>query len=619
MKKPVPGHAGQHAKDNIDAAPSSRPFFGITLTITASIMLIVAVSITAVAWQQWTAANRNTEELAHRNGILAIGRIDAYLDQFLRPAAAYVKQMANVAVAAGWHREDSTIGGGVMEASVAAAPEIVNSGMMFYSGLDFRFDRFADDTRHRIYHRANTPYYENLRALLAGANEPTWSPPAFDTVLNSSILQVWHAVRDDDQYAGAWYASVSLAAISEAVTEVGDGMNGFAFVIRGKDHVLAHANLMSRHPEQSGISPTVRIGRVGDLVLDGIWQQAKKTGVSEDLSSDLTTVSATIDGKDYVGFFREIFRYEAVPWTLGIWFEKTDVNLYDERLVIAAWFAVAMIILALITSVYAGRAISRPIRHTAQAVTAISHADMDGTTDLPPSRIREINDLAFAFNSMRAALKVFETYVPRSLVRRLTSRDDSFVVSSERQMTVMFTDIVGFTTIAEGKSATEVAELVNEHFEILGACVEEHGGTIDKYIGDALMAFWGAPEEIEDASSAACYCAMAMVDALERDNYRRRKDGLPPIRIRIGIHTGTALVGNIGAKGRVNYTIIGDTVNTCQRIESLGREIDSSSTATIVISDTVAKQLPASMPYMHVGSFAVKGRESNVEAYRLMT
>ena len=112
---------------------------------------------------------------------------------------------------------------------------------------------------------------------------------------------------------------------------------------------------------------------------------------------------------------------------------------------------------------------------------------------------------------------------------------------------------------------------------------------------------------------------MAMVDALERDNHRRRGEGLPEVRVRIGIHTGPALVGNIGAAGRVNYTIIGDTVNTCQRIENLGREIDNSKTATILISDTVAKHIPFSMPYMHVGSFTVKGRDENVEAYRLMT
>ena len=111
---------------------------------------------------------------------------------------------------------------------------------------------------------------------------------------------------------------------------------------------------------------------------------------------------------------------------------------------------------------------------------------------------------------------------------------------------------------------------------------------------------------------------MAMVDALERDNHRRGKEGLPPVKIRIGIHTGDALVGNIGAKGRVNYTIIGDTVNTCQRIESLGRDVDNRKAAPILISDSVARHLPASMPYLHVGSFTVKGRDEPVEVYQLV-
>lgn len=595
------------------------PSVSITVTVTTAILLIVGIGIGAVGLQQWTMAKRTTDELMQRNATLVIDQVDTYLAQFMEPAANYTRHMAARALMTGWNEEATPITGEELAASIAAAPEIVSAGMLYNSGRDVRVEQRDGKTVSQEYQRKDVDYFEDLRPFLSLATEPKWAPPIFDPGLDESIINVWHVVRGDGRFYGAWYAGVSLAAISEAIADVGDSLNGTAFVIHGEKNVLAHANLMSSHPEPTFGSPTVGIGRIGDYILEGIWDKAQVYRESDDLSSDMATLKTTVDGQEYFGFFRRLYRYGQKPWTIGVWFEASDLGRYYERLIAAAWIGGFLIVLALLVAVLAGRLISGPIRRTATAVSAVSNGNLETSFELPASRITELNDLANSVNSMRFALSLFETYVPRSLVRRMITKQDKLIVSSERQLTVMFTDIVGFTTMAEGRSATEVADLVNDHFRILGHCVEDHGGTIDKYIGDALMAFWGAPDDMEDTSTAACYCAMAMVDALEKDNHKRKAEGLDPVRVRIGIHTGPALVGNIGAEGRVNYTIIGDTVNTCQRIENLGREIDNSKTATILISDTVAKYIPSSMPYMHVGSFSVKGRDENVEAYRLVT
>ena len=588
--------------------------FGITLTLTACVLSIVAVGICAVAWQQWTAAKRNTEDLTIRNAGLVIGQIDSYLDQFLDPAAQYVGRMAETAVPNGWHLEDTRIPNDILAASVAAAPEIITAGMLFNTGKDAQYVSKDGDSAHYLNDRSGDAYYESFRELRAMAKNPSWVEPAYDQVLETSSVRVWHAIRAGGQYFGAWYAGVSLAAVSEAVTEVGERFDGTAFVIHGDKHVLAHPNLMSQHPEPKDGEPTVSVGRVGDLILDGIWKDADAVRESDDASGNLQTIYSTLDGQDYVGFFRRIYRYGGAPWTIGVWFEAADVGLYRERLITAAWAGVGIILLALIMAVLASRAIARPIRRTATAVSAVGDGDISAAGFMPPSRITELNDLANSFNAMRSAVKMFETYVPRSLVRRLMSRDETLVASSERQLTVMFTDIVGFTTMAEGRSATEVADMVNEHFQILGACVEEHGGAIDKYIGDALMAFWGAPKEMDETSTPACYCAMAMVDALERDNHRRRGEGLPEVRVRIGIHTGPALVGNIGAAGRVNYTIIGDTVNTAARIEGLTRDTG----CRILVSQQALDRVGDSARTGQRAELAVKGRDQPVVVYELL-
>ena len=147
----------------------------------------------------------------------------------------------------------------------------------------------------------------------------------------------------------------------------------------------------------------------------------------------------------------------------------------------------------------------------------------------------------------------------------------AIVAVERRDMTVMFTDIPGFTTLSEQLSATEVANLLNDHFTLVAGCVEAEEGTIDKYIGDSVMAFWGAPSKQPDHAARAIRAALAIAETVRADNAIRRTDGRQEVRIRIGIHSGPALAGNIGAPGRINYTLVGDTVNAANRIEQLGK------------------------------------------------
>ena len=178
--------------------------FGITLTLTACVLSIVAVGICAVAWQQWTAAKRNTEDLTIRNAGLVIGQIDSYLDQFLDPAAQYVGRMAETAVPNGWHLEDTRIPNDILAASVAAAPEIITAGMLFNTGKDAQYVSKDGDSAHYLNDRSGDAYYESFRELRAMAKNPSWVEPAYDQVLETSSVRVWHAIRAGGQYFGAW-------------------------------------------------------------------------------------------------------------------------------------------------------------------------------------------------------------------------------------------------------------------------------------------------------------------------------------------------------------------------------------------------------------------------------
>jgi class 3 adenylate cyclase len=168
---------------------------------------------------------------------------------------------------------------------------------------------------------------------------------------------------------------------------------------------------------------------------------------------------------------------------------------------------------------------------------------------------------------------------------------------------------VGFTSIGEKLSAQQLAEFLNRHFAMLAACIEAEGGTIDKYIGDSVMAFWGAPEIQPDHALRACRAVRAMAEVLGADNRRRQAKGLHPVRLRVGIHTGPAIAGNIGAPGRINYTLIGDTVNVSQRLEQLGKRFDTGEGDLIaLISARTAAELPPELAAQPLGAHELRGR-----------
>ena len=351
-------------------------------------------------------------------------------------------------------------------------------------------------------------------------------------------------------------------------------------------------------------------------MLSELWNGVPVHGFEKAVSDDVNVVRIALGGEQYIALYKWIGSYGEVPWAIGMWAEASDLNAEMRRFVKSALGGVAVAFLAVLAAIAVGRLLARPIRAVAMNAVKVGEFDLKDIEDLPPSRIRELDDEAMAFNTMLAGLRSFETYVPRALVARLM-RAEGGVASEQRRVTVMFTDIVGYTASSENLSASEVASFLNDHFSQLGACVEAEDGTIDKFIGDSLMAFWGAPEYQEHTERRACRAAAAIAAAIAAENQTRRAEGSPPVRLRIGLHAGDAVVGNIGAPGRINYTIVGDTVNICQRLEALGKEIDPHAETIVLLSKAVADALDDDVTVQSVGDFEVKGRVEAIEVFRL--
>ncbi len=209
-------------------------------------------------------------------------------------------------------------------------------------------------------------------------------------------------------------------------------------------------------------------------------------------------------------------------------------------------------------------------------------------------------------------------YAPHQVSRRLLEGREFPALAQSREVTVMLTDIVGFTTMAEQSSPTVVADFVNRHFTMLNRCVESEGGTLAQFIGDSVMSFWGAPDPQPDHAARACRAALAIGRALETENRRRATEGLAPVRLRVGINSGMVTAGNVGAPGRSNYGIVGDTVNATQRIEQLAKTICTDMpTVAILVSSRTHDLVGAAFNFVAAGEHQLRGRRQPVMIYRL--
>jgi adenylate cyclase len=210
---------------------------------------------------------------------------------------------------------------------------------------------------------------------------------------------------------------------------------------------------------------------------------------------------------------------------------------------------------------------------------------------------------------------MFSTYVNPSLVDELVAHPEKLVLGGQREeLTVLFSDIVGFTAISENLSPEDMVAILNEYLNAMSIIIFRNDGTLDKYEGDAVMAFWGAPIPQHDHALRACLSALAMQEALTGLNANWKERNRPTFHIRIGINTGEMVVGNMGAVGKFAYTVIGDSVNLASRLEGANREyhtgiMASERTYSLVRDDIVGRELDR---------IGVLGRTEPVTTYELI-
>jgi adenylate cyclase len=226
---------------------------------------------------------------------------------------------------------------------------------------------------------------------------------------------------------------------------------------------------------------------------------------------------------------------------------------------------------------------------------------------------------AIAFNLQEKSGKfmrgAFSSYLSKDLLDKLIENPDSLTLGGEKkELSILFSDIRGFTTISESMDPVSLIKLLNRYFTPMTNAVLMHGGMLDKYIGDAVMAFFNAPVDVNDHPDAACRAALKMIEELETLNVQLESEGINPIHIGIGINTAEVVVGNMGSDTRFNYTVIGDGVNLASRVEGLTKNYG----VEILITEFTVEKLGSGFLYRKIEPVKVKGKDEAVLLFQLM-
>ncbi len=307
---------------------------------------------------------------------------------------------------------------------------------------------------------------------------------------------------------------------------------------------------------------------------------------------------------------------------------KVSVGLGTERIesatnkmqLILIFIAIAGLFVGILGALILSNYLTKPIKELVRGVQAIAKSNFEQKISVKSND--EIGDLTLAFNNMAKSLKekeqikdAFRRYVSRQVAEEIFKDPSKYIETLKgmrRKVTILFADIRDFTPLAERLLAEEVVVLLNEVLTIMTEVVFKYEGTIDKFMGDSIMAVFGAPIIHKDDTDRAILVAIDIQKAIEEVNRKRLQSFKEKIRIGIGINVGEAVVGNIGAKDRLDYTVIGDSVNLASRLEKIAKG------GEILISEQVFKEANISFVCNEPTFVKLKGKEKPVKCYNVV-
>jgi adenylate cyclase len=375
----------------------------------------------------------------------------------------------------------------------------------------------------------------------------------------------------------------------------------FAFIFDAADHMIAQSGRATGNPlaEAKGTALAERT----------------RTVLPTEAQSETAVATISLDGEDYLVALVRLTEVRLLKGgTIASVTPIAELTKDSQRL-LAQGLVVSLLVLAVgvVGAVLVANRISRSLRAITAQALRMQAFELEPSGDVH-SRIAEVAALRVAMNAACRTISAFSLYVPKELVRRIVGSGTFAGRTGQRQVvTALFTDIKDFTTICERSTAEDVVSMLRRYFDLFSQAIRRHEGVILEFVGDGVYALWNAPQPDPAHADHACRCALELRTLIDAFNATQRAAGAPECITRFGIHTGTAVVGSIGAADRLQYAATGDTINVASRLEGLNKQFDT----TILVSGEIVAATRGGFAFRPLGSVPVKGRAEPLAVFEL--
>ena len=632
--------------------------FPFRLTLLTVLLLLLGGTVLALGLTSHFYARSNADDLASQLLEQAAARTDQQIDRLLRQAteqsqlmrghlqsgrvrlddpAAFVAASGDALAVAGeltgLFIGLEASGDSVGVSRLSGRPTVWQSRHNARTGVydvreyllaDYPRAPFAVDERMGGGDARGRPWYEAARA----ARRPVWTETF--VFLGVGDVRGVHGVSYATPVAGpagrldaVLIADFELKQLCEYFRRsLQIGQEGLPFVIEtrrdGSRRVIAHpqTELLVRAGGDGAAGATeLRTPEEFPDPRVSVLAAEVAAGDPESFTGSAAPLRFRAEGRSYLALVRRLRGEEAPPWVICVVLPESEIlgRVHRSNQVVL-FVGAGVLLVGLLLSLFVAAQVARPLEKLAADTAAIGEFRLD-SRPVPHSLIREVDSLALAVENMKGGLRSFQKYVPADLVRSLiSSGQDARRGGEVRALSIFFSDVVDFTAIAEEMGPEQLVAQLSEYLDTVSQQIRASGGTVDKFIGDVVMAFWGAPARDPAHALTACRAALACQEALDRLHQRWRAEGKRPFATRIGVHTGEVVVGNVGSEARLNYTIIGDAVNLASRLEGLNKVYGT----RIIVSETALRQAGPEVIARPIDFVAVKGKRQPVLIYELL-
>jgi class 3 adenylate cyclase/ABC-type nitrate/sulfonate/bicarbonate transport system substrate-binding protein len=412
------------------------------------------------------------------------------------------------------------------------------------------------------------------------------------------------------EFVGCASANITVDVLSRFLDRHRASARSTTFVAdRSNGKIIAFPDKQKGVRIENGVLKIATLSDINDPDVREAHRQRARTG------HDRFVFQSPTNGEDLVAAFANFPSGFGQPWqvvTLTPIDDFVGTLKKTNRLMMVVIIGLTMVELFFIF--FASRRLSRPVENVSRQLQAIESLNFDAPAR-PPSNIQEIAKLESAASLLRTSLKSFSSFVPLDVVRQLIKSGIPLTLGVEpRFLTVFFSDLENFSSHSETLAPDDLLVQISTYLEEVSSAISVEGGTVDKFIGDGVMAFWNAPVERPDHVLRGCAAAVRAARRMERVNDAWEAEGRPRIHLRVGLNCANALVGNIGSSTRLSYTALGDGVNVAARLEGINKQFGT----TICISDSIYDQAQADILARPMKRVQVKGRKTEFMVYELL-